>query len=269
MRVVVADASSLILLAQCSLLRDYSRRVDLQVPRQVIDEVASAPLVRRSADAALVAGLVEEGTVRAVEVVSRRSLPLALGPEKRRLSHYCCRRTRICCCPMTVALSERVASWGCRSSSSSVKSVKPRAGGMVRRNRCNATAAARSVALVVTVEQDHFAVVGQAFEPGPPLTAAADLDYVVAAVKGDQEIGRLCTSGRLGVAERHPMQRHRHGEKILAERADAVLEGRYSSRYGSSMNNLGSRSTLAPAGNVGATETPAPGRERSVPPCTS
>ena len=79
MRVVVADASSLILLAKCGVLRDYSRRVDLQVPHQVIDEVASAPLVLRYADAALVARLVDQGSVRVVEVVSRRSLPLALG----------------------------------------------------------------------------------------------------------------------------------------------------------------------------------------------
>lgn len=69
----------MILLAKCAVLRDYSRRVDLQVPLQVLDEVASAPLVLRYADAALVAGLVEEGSLRAVEVVSRRSLPLALG----------------------------------------------------------------------------------------------------------------------------------------------------------------------------------------------
>lgn len=79
MRVVVADASSLILLAKCAVLRAYSRRVDLQVPHQVIDEVASAPLVLRHADATLVAGLVKDGSIRAVEVVSDRSLPLALG----------------------------------------------------------------------------------------------------------------------------------------------------------------------------------------------
>ena len=78
MRVVVADASSLILLAKCTVLREYSRKIDLQVPHQVIDEVASEPLVLRYADAALVARLIEEGLVRAVEVVSRRSLPLAL-----------------------------------------------------------------------------------------------------------------------------------------------------------------------------------------------
>ncbi len=78
-RVVFADASSLILLAKCAVLRDYCQRVDLQVPHEVIDEVASAPLVLRYADAALVAGLVEEGSVRAVKVVSGRSLPLALG----------------------------------------------------------------------------------------------------------------------------------------------------------------------------------------------
>jgi len=69
----------LILLAKCAVLRDYCQRVDLQVPHEVVDEVASAPLVLRYADAALVAGLVEEGSVRAVKVVSGRSLPLALG----------------------------------------------------------------------------------------------------------------------------------------------------------------------------------------------
>lgn len=61
------------------MLRDYSRRVDLQVPREVFDEVASAPLVRRYTDAASVAGLANEGLLRVVEAVSHRSLPLALG----------------------------------------------------------------------------------------------------------------------------------------------------------------------------------------------
>ena len=79
MRVVAADASSLILLAKCSVLPAYSGRVDLQVPREVFEEVASAPLVRRYADAARIAGLAKDGLIRVIESTSRRDLPRALG----------------------------------------------------------------------------------------------------------------------------------------------------------------------------------------------
>lgn len=79
MRVVVADASSLILLAKCSMLLDYSRGVDLQVPLQAFEEVASASLVLRYADAAHVAKLAREGSIRVVEETAHRDLPRALG----------------------------------------------------------------------------------------------------------------------------------------------------------------------------------------------
>lgn len=79
MRVVVADASSLILLAKCSVLLDYSRRVDLQIPRESFEEVASASLVRRYADAARVAGLAKDGSIRVVEGTSSLDLPRVLG----------------------------------------------------------------------------------------------------------------------------------------------------------------------------------------------
>ena len=62
------------------MLRDYAQSVELRAPRQVFDEVASTRLVRRYPDAANIAALAEEGSVRVVTVVSRRSLPLALGP---------------------------------------------------------------------------------------------------------------------------------------------------------------------------------------------
>ena len=79
MRVVVADASSLILLAKCSLLFEYSRGVELQVPRQAFEEVASASLVRRYDDAALVAKLARDGSIRVVAGTTHRDLPRALG----------------------------------------------------------------------------------------------------------------------------------------------------------------------------------------------
>ena len=79
MRVVVADASSLILLAKCSTLFDYSRIVDLQVPSKAFEEVASAPLVRRYTDAARIAALARDGSIRVVEGTSYRDLPRALG----------------------------------------------------------------------------------------------------------------------------------------------------------------------------------------------
>lgn len=80
MRLVVADASSLILLAKCSLLRTYGRRVTLVAPRSVVDEAAARQLWQVHPDAREIARCVEEGLLRVEKVTSRRRLPLSLGP---------------------------------------------------------------------------------------------------------------------------------------------------------------------------------------------
>ena len=79
MRLVVADASSLILLAKSSLLRVYGERVTLLAPRQVLREAAAEKLWHRYPDASEIARCAEEGIVREEIVRSRRQLPLSLG----------------------------------------------------------------------------------------------------------------------------------------------------------------------------------------------
>lgn len=79
MRLVVADASSLILLAKCSLLGVYGRQVTLLAPAQVLAEAAAEELWPEHPDAAEIARCVEEGLVRGEVVKSKRRLPLSLG----------------------------------------------------------------------------------------------------------------------------------------------------------------------------------------------
>ncbi|HEX5760213.1 MAG TPA: hypothetical protein VF121_13565 [Thermoanaerobaculia bacterium] len=79
MRVVVADASSLILLAKCSLLRVYSQRVALFVPPSVLREAAAPELWETHPDSEEIARCAEEGLIRGEAVSSRLELPLALG----------------------------------------------------------------------------------------------------------------------------------------------------------------------------------------------
>jgi predicted nucleic acid-binding protein len=78
-RVVVADASSLILAAKCEVLRPYAGRVEIIVPREVVREVATPELRRRHVDAMRIAEAIDEGLLRVASVRSRRKLPLALG----------------------------------------------------------------------------------------------------------------------------------------------------------------------------------------------
>lgn len=79
-RIVVADASSLILMAKCSLLRPYGERADLVVARRVLQEVATRDLQRTYPDALDIARAVERGTLRVIPVRTRRKLPISLGP---------------------------------------------------------------------------------------------------------------------------------------------------------------------------------------------
>jgi predicted nucleic acid-binding protein len=76
---VVADASSLILLAKCSLLRAYGQRVTLLAPRRVLEEASAPELWPAHPDAEEIARCAEEGLLRVEVVRSRRELPLNLG----------------------------------------------------------------------------------------------------------------------------------------------------------------------------------------------
>jgi predicted nucleic acid-binding protein len=61
---IVADSSSLILLAKCSLITDFCDRFEVIVPSSVIAEVASDELIRRYPDASLISELVSKGAIR-------------------------------------------------------------------------------------------------------------------------------------------------------------------------------------------------------------
>ncbi|MGH7823391.1 MAG: hypothetical protein ACREQ9_26825 [Candidatus Binatia bacterium] len=79
MRVVVADASSLILMAKTSILGTYGAHVSLLIPSQAFAEVASPRLRKVHPDARLIARTVDDGLVQVRSVRSRRKLPLSLG----------------------------------------------------------------------------------------------------------------------------------------------------------------------------------------------
>lgn len=79
-RVVVADACSLILMAKCEVLHPYGGSVTLLAARQVVAEAASVELQRRHVDALRIARAVADGRLVVKAVRSRRRLPVALGP---------------------------------------------------------------------------------------------------------------------------------------------------------------------------------------------
>jgi len=79
MRLVVADASSLILLAKCSLLRTYCDRVELVTPLKVFEEAAAQELWDDHPDAREIARCAQEGLIRREAARSRRALPLQIG----------------------------------------------------------------------------------------------------------------------------------------------------------------------------------------------
>jgi predicted nucleic acid-binding protein len=79
MLAVVADASSLILLAKCGLLRAYAGRVALVAPREVVEEAAARELWEIHPDAQEIARCIEEDLLRVKSVTAARELPLDLG----------------------------------------------------------------------------------------------------------------------------------------------------------------------------------------------
>ena len=61
---IVADSSSLILLAKCTLLKIVCDLFDVMVPKAVIIEVASEDLVKTYPDAALISKLTSKGAIK-------------------------------------------------------------------------------------------------------------------------------------------------------------------------------------------------------------
>ncbi len=75
---LVADSSTLILLAKCSLLEILCSLFEVIVPSTVNDEVASEDLVRKYADAALISELTLKGAIR-VQSPSISGFPLPIS----------------------------------------------------------------------------------------------------------------------------------------------------------------------------------------------
>ena len=76
---IVADSSSLILLAKCTLLKIVCDLFDVMVPKAVIIEVASEDLVKNYPDAALILKLTSKRAIKVKEPGSDRpSFPLSL-----------------------------------------------------------------------------------------------------------------------------------------------------------------------------------------------
>ena len=82
---IVADSSSLILLAKCSLLEIVCNLFDIIVPMAVIIEVASEDLIKTYPDAALISELSSKGSIKVQSIVIDRppsSLSLHKGEEE-------------------------------------------------------------------------------------------------------------------------------------------------------------------------------------------
>jgi len=78
---MVADSSSLILLAKCNLLEIVCDLFDVIVPKTVNIEVASADLVKNYPDAALISELVSKGAIK-VQKPGKDRLPLPTSLHK-------------------------------------------------------------------------------------------------------------------------------------------------------------------------------------------
>ena len=79
MEQMIADSSALILLAKCGLLELVCKRFKLFVPLAVVDEVASAKLVRAYPDAALISELITKGVITVqTPSVAEFTVPISL-----------------------------------------------------------------------------------------------------------------------------------------------------------------------------------------------
>jgi len=81
MALMVADSSTLILLAKCSLLEIVCDLFEVVVPKAVIVEVASEDLVKNYPDAALISKLTSKGAIK-VQSPDSSKLPLPISLHK-------------------------------------------------------------------------------------------------------------------------------------------------------------------------------------------
>lgn len=76
---IVADSSSLILLAKCSLLGEVSSRFDVHGPPAVLEETATGNLAKKYPDAFLIASMIDRSQVNVTRPTeSRLSLPFPI-----------------------------------------------------------------------------------------------------------------------------------------------------------------------------------------------
>jgi predicted nucleic acid-binding protein len=61
---VVTDSSALILLARCTLLEIACEMFEISAPSAVVSKVASATMVKKYPDGALISGLISKGAIR-------------------------------------------------------------------------------------------------------------------------------------------------------------------------------------------------------------
>ena len=77
---IVADSSSLILLAKCGLLKEFCDSYQIISPSSVLEEVASAEMVKRFPDAAIIAELISNSKIKAQNPkMVELQLPVTLG----------------------------------------------------------------------------------------------------------------------------------------------------------------------------------------------
>ena len=78
MHQMVADASSLILLAKCSLLETVCRLFEVVIPPTSFKEAAAKDLVKKYPDAALILELISNGSI-VIQNPGKTKLPLSLS----------------------------------------------------------------------------------------------------------------------------------------------------------------------------------------------
>ena len=80
MKLIVSDASSLILLSKASVLEKACSRHDIVIPPSVEQEACSPYLIKKHADASVIHELIERGDIKIEELKEKRGeIPVRLG----------------------------------------------------------------------------------------------------------------------------------------------------------------------------------------------
>jgi len=83
MKILVADASSLILLTKTGVLSILCETASMMIPASVEREVCGPAAMKKHADAVIVSGLIESGKIQVESVRLRRRLHVSLGRGER------------------------------------------------------------------------------------------------------------------------------------------------------------------------------------------